>query len=220
MHPHTRSILIRSIVSVLFLGALFSAVATAQNTTAPSAHTTPALPLNTRPLTLAAFTPTTIPPVVLPAGCVRLYDQKTAATLERSMYSRDHLTRSQQRQVRQLAQCQHSSAATRNVTALGRHLAALQRARWCSNSNVVACIRAAAVRWNVSFSLMLNRAMCESTLNPYASNGTHFGLYQFLPSTWDGTPYRNHSYNSAKWSSLAAALMQHEGQGGQWACAG
>jgi hypothetical protein len=68
---------------------------------------------------------------------------------------------------------------------------------------------------------MLNRAMCESTLNHRASNGTHFGLYQFLPSTWrNETSYGSHSYWSAKWNALGAAEMESKGMGDQWVCQG
>jgi soluble lytic murein transglycosylase-like protein len=41
-----------------------------------------------------------------------------------------------------------------------------------------------ANQYGVSPAWMLSIARCESTLNPSASNGTHFGLYQYLPTTW------------------------------------
>ena len=93
----------------------------------------------------------------------------------------------------------------------------------CSQKRVVPCIRRAALTHRVSFTLLLRRARCESTLNPYATNGPHAGLFQFRvapPSTWATVPrrYSRHSAFSAKWSSLAAAWMQRVGRGGEWAC--
>jgi hypothetical protein len=91
----------------------------------------------------------------------------------------------------------------------------------CSQTRVVPCIRRAALRHRVSFPMLLRKARCESTLNPYARNGVHAGLFQFRvapPSTWATTPYRRYSPFSAKWSSLAAAWMHRVGRGGEWAC--
>lgn len=91
----------------------------------------------------------------------------------------------------------------------------------CSNSRPVACIRRAALRWRVSFRMLLRKARCESTLNPLASNGPHAGLFQFRigpPSTWSTTPYAQRSPWRAKWNALAAGWMHHVGRGGEWAC--
>lgn len=95
-------------------------------------------------------------------------------------------------------------------------------ARWCEErGRVVSCIHRGALRWNVSYVTMRRRAWCESRFNPLAVNGPHAGLFQFRvakPSTWATTPYAGHSAYSAKWSSLAAAWMEHVGRGGEWAC--
>lgn len=93
----------------------------------------------------------------------------------------------------------------------------------CSQKRVIPCIRRAALHWHVPEGLLVRRARCESTLNPYAVNGVHAGLFQFrvaAPSTWATTPYGRRSAYSAKWSSLAAAWMQHVGRGREWACTG
>jgi hypothetical protein len=42
----------------------------------------------------------------------------------------------------------------------------------------------AALTFNVPYRVLHNLARCESSLNPRASDGFHFGLYQFLPSTF------------------------------------
>lgn len=92
----------------------------------------------------------------------------------------------------------------------------------CAQTRPVPCILRAALRWRVSFSMLLRKARCESRLNPFAINGTHVGLFQFSvsgPSTWATTPYAAQSPWIARWSALAAGWMHHVGRGGEWACA-
>jgi hypothetical protein len=94
-------------------------------------------------------------------------------------------------------------------------------ARQCSQHRPVPCIRRAAMRWRVSFAMLLRKARCESTLNPFAANGVHAGLFQFriaAPSTWATTPYARRSPWRAKWNALAAGWMHAAGRGGEWAC--
>lgn len=109
-----------------------------------------------------------------------------------------------------------------NTTACGRRVERRTidyRLRHRCNHDVVACIDRAAYLHRVSGSMLRRRAWCESRLNPAASNGTHFGLFQFLPSTYATTPYAGRgSIWSAKWNSLAAAWMQRVGRGAEWAC--
>lgn len=92
-------------------------------------------------------------------------------------------------------------------------------AKQCSQKRVVPCIKRAAIRWRVSFPMLLRKARCESGLNPYAQNQSgSSGLFQFLPSTWATTPYAARSIWSAKWSALAAGWMHAVGRGGEWVC--
>lgn len=61
---------------------------------------------------------------------------------------------------------------------------------------------------------------CESEFNPKASNGTHFGLFQFLPQTWrsmggSGNP----SDASPQEQFQRAKKLQAEAGWGQWQCA-
>lgn len=92
-------------------------------------------------------------------------------------------------------------------------------AKQCSQSRVVPCIRRAALRYRVSYQMLLRKARCESNLNPYARNPSgSSGLFQFLPSTWATTPYARRSIWSAKWNALAAGWMHHVGRGGEWVC--
>jgi hypothetical protein len=94
------------------------------------------------------------------------------------------------------------------------------RLRHRCNHSVVACIDRAAYLHRVPAGWMRSIAWCESRLNPFASNGTHFGLFQYDWQTWSGSPYaRRGSVWSAKWSSLATAWYLRRGQASRWACA-
>jgi hypothetical protein len=88
------------------------------------------------------------------------------------------------------------------------------------NHSTVACVDRAAHLHRVSAPWMRSIAWCESRLSPYASNGTHFGLFQFDWQTWRGSPYaRRGSVWSAKWNALAAAWYLRHGQASRWVCA-
>src|SRR5271155_5514884 len=222
MYPRTRKLLTINVVALLFTVALLTLVLTRSagaDTGAPQSTLAPAAladitspPSAAITAAVAATMPASNP---LPHGCATLFTQRQFAAAARPLYRGDRLpTARAQRRLAGLARCQHSPRATRNVLKLQRHLAAVQRANRCSDSNVPACIHEASSRWHVSYSQMLGRARCESSLNHLASNGTHFGLYQFLPSTWSGeTSYGSHSYWSAKWNALGAAEMQARGMG-------
>jgi hypothetical protein len=89
----------------------------------------------------------------------------------------------------------------------------------CSQDRVTPCIRRAAIHHRQSFYDMLRVARCESRLNPYAVGfGVHYGLFQFLPSTFSSTPYARRPITSAKWNALAAGWMWRHGRRREWAC--
>jgi hypothetical protein len=74
----------------------------------------------------------------------------------------------------------------------------------------------AAVQWAI------NVAYCESRYHPNSVNSSSgaSGLFQFLPSTWSGTPYANQSPFDPRANSFAAAwLYSHYGPG-RWECQG
>jgi len=74
----------------------------------------------------------------------------------------------------------------------------------------------AAVQWAV------NVAYCESRYHPNSVNSSSgaSGLFQFLPSTWSGTPYASYSPFDPRINALAAAwLYSHYGPG-RWQCQG
>lgn len=88
----------------------------------------------------------------------------------------------------------------------------------CARGQVRSCILRAAYTHHQPYGDLLRVAYCESTLNPRATNGTHLGLFQFLPSTWATTRYARRDPWSAKWNALAAAWMWRVGRRGEWAC--
>ena len=86
-------------------------------------------------------------------------------------------------------------------------------------------VQEAIIRWanhyGVSSAQLLRVAECESHFDPNANNGSHFGVFQFAPSTFSanaarcgaGTDIWNIE-NQAK----TAAYMFSKGQSGQWSC--
>ncbi len=74
----------------------------------------------------------------------------------------------------------------------------------------------AAVQW------AMNVAWCESRYHPNSVNSDSgaSGLFQFLPSTWSGTPYASQSPFDPRANAFAAAwLYSHYGPG-RWVCQG
>lgn len=65
-------------------------------------------------------------------------------------------------------------------------------------------------------------AFCESTYNPYSVNRSSgaSGLFQFLPSTWAGTPYAAQSPFDPVANSAAAAWLYQRYGPRQWECRG
>lgn len=70
-----------------------------------------------------------------------------------------------------------------------------------------------------SCSVLWRRAQCESGGYRYAHNASGAsGLFQFLRSTWDSTPFASLSIWSPYAQALAAGWMQAHGRGGEWVC--
>jgi hypothetical protein len=80
--------------------------------------------------------------------------------------------------------------------------------------NAFAPLGAAAQQW------ALRVAMCESSYNPYAVNRSSgaSGLFQFLPSTWAGSPYHNQSVFDPVANAQAAAWLYQRYGPSQWQC--
>jgi len=66
----------------------------------------------------------------------------------------------------------------------------------------------------------LRVAKCESNYNPYAVNRSSgaSGLFQFLPSTWAGSPYHASSPFDPTANAKAAAWLYQRSGPGQWVC--
>ena len=87
------------------------------------------------------------------------------------------------------------------------------------NGDVTSIIEAAAARWGVSGTWMVNIAHCESGLRPNAYNprGPYYGLFQFLMSTFTHNGGTN-IWDPADQANIAAKMLAH-GQAHQWSCA-
>lgn len=107
-----------------------------------------------------------------------------------------------------------------------RHVKQLIR-RYCHYAGIkgVKCwIRRAAKKYGQPLSDAMRVADCESDFNPGLTNnvpvGSEYatGLFQFLPSTWQTTPYRHKDIFSARWNAMAAMWMWDAGRRNEWAC--
>jgi hypothetical protein len=83
-----------------------------------------------------------------------------------------------------------------------------------------------ALTFGIPYDTLLAIARCESGLNPRADNGTHFGLYQFAPQTFQravrglrkDTGVVAKTYWSSLDSSYAAGYMFVTGEASSWTC--
>jgi hypothetical protein len=89
-----------------------------------------------------------------------------------------------------------------------------------SEEQVVDVIYEAADNYGQSREDMLRVARCESGLNPSAvgGGGTYHGLFQFVPSTFAGTPYGEYDIYDPWANANAAGWMWSEGNKGNWVC--
>lgn len=87
-------------------------------------------------------------------------------------------------------------------------------------SGIIGIIYAAADRYGQPREDMLRVARCESNLNPNAVNPTSqaSGLFQFLPSTWETTPYADQNIFDPVANANAAAWMWDNGRRNEWVC--
>ena len=86
-----------------------------------------------------------------------------------------------------------------------------------SRGQIADIIRAAAARYGVSGDTLLRVAMCESGLNPNASNPSGAsGLFQFKSATFYG--HGGHNIWDPTDQADVAARMFAQGQARQWTC--
>jgi hypothetical protein len=112
--------------------------------------------------------------------------------------------------------------------AFGRHLATRHRATASSDPDatswrrreLIAIIHEAADRYGQPREDMLRVARCESDLVPTAVNksGGSYGLFQFKPGTWLGTPFGEYDIFDPRASANAAAWMWSQGRRREWVC--
>ena len=112
--------------------------------------------------------------------------------------------------------------------AFGRHLAARRRAKVRADRDptswrrreLIAIIYDAADRYGQPREDMLRVARCESDLVPTAVNGPggSYGLFQFKPRTWLGTPFAEYDIFDPRASANAAAWMWAQGRRREWVC--
>lgn len=86
--------------------------------------------------------------------------------------------------------------------------------------DVIAIIAEAAAHYGQDPQEMLRVARCESDLVPNATNtrGGSYGLFQFKPGTWAGTPYADYDIFDPRANAYAAAWMWSEGLKHHWVC--
>jgi hypothetical protein len=89
-----------------------------------------------------------------------------------------------------------------------------------SEDQIVDIIYEAADNYGQSRDDMLRVARCESGLDPHAvgGGGSYYGLYQFVPTTFAGTPYGDYDIYDAWANANAASWMWSEGHKGEWSC--
>jgi hypothetical protein len=89
-----------------------------------------------------------------------------------------------------------------------------------SEEQIVDIIYEAADNYGQSREEMLRVARCESGLNPSAvgGGGAYHGLFQFVPSTFAGTPYGQYDIYDPWANANAAGWMWAEGQKSSWVC--
>lgn len=89
-----------------------------------------------------------------------------------------------------------------------------------SDDDIVSIIYAAADEYGQPREDMLRVATCESELTPTAVNPTSqaSGLFQFLPSTWETTPYADEDIFDPVANARAAAWMWDNGRRNEWVC--
>lgn len=89
-----------------------------------------------------------------------------------------------------------------------------------TEKEILGFIQAAAKKYGQNAKDMERVARCESVLDPCAVNktGPWYGLYQYLKSTWRGTPYGNESIWDPEAQAMATGWMWKEGRKNEWAC--
>jgi hypothetical protein len=121
--------------------------------------------------------------------------------------------------LRKRVEAEQHRAATEHRRYLAAHKRVKQLTRTLQHHSTVSeAINLACMVYG-SCSTLWRRASCESGFYTRARNPSGAsGLFQFLPSTWDGTPFSSFSIWSPYAQALAAGWMQANGRGSEWVC--
>jgi hypothetical protein len=89
-----------------------------------------------------------------------------------------------------------------------------------SEQEILGFIKKAAKKYGQSEKAMVRVARCESNLDPCAVNrsGPYYGLFQYLKSTWNQTPYGDQNIFDPKSQAMATGWMWKQGRKNEWAC--
>ena len=89
-----------------------------------------------------------------------------------------------------------------------------------SEEEIIRIIHEAADSYGQDREDMVRVARCESGLDPNAvgGGGAYHGLFQFVPSTFAGTPYGDQNIYDPWANANAAAWMWSEGRRNEWVC--
>ena len=89
-----------------------------------------------------------------------------------------------------------------------------------SEQEIIGIIQQAAAAYGQNPDDIVRVARCESNLNPRAVDptGSYHGLFQFVPSTFAGTPYGGQDIYDPWANAHAAAWMWSEGRKFEWVC--
>jgi uncharacterized protein YraI len=89
-----------------------------------------------------------------------------------------------------------------------------------TEDEIIQIIYAAADAYGQPREDMLRVARCESLLDPSAVNSTSqaSGLFQFLPATWQRTPFADQDVFDPVANANATAWMWQQGNRGEWTC--
>lgn len=130
----------------------------------------------------------------------------------------------------ELAKAQNQISALRAQLAAERkaHRQTLTRSRRAARAvrpagakpGVDHALKLAAATHGVSATKLRRVAICESTLNPDATNGQYVGLFQFGTPLWNTTPYRRFSRTDPYAAAAAAAWAFKRGMASHWPLCG
>ncbi len=106
-----------------------------------------------------------------------------------------------------------------SIPVLRQPAASAARRRY-SERKIKRIIREAARHYNQNPNAMIRVADCESNLDPYAYNrsGPYYGLFQFLRSTFEDTPYGDENIYDPRANARAAAWMWKKKMRDHWVC--